>query len=107
MTGGSIGEERLRETLNVLASQVQPSPDAYRQARADWKRRERRRRLVLATLVTIVFALANIIGLWALNQTQDRPQVIFNGPGHTQEHRPEPRGLGGGDGLGPGLAGGG
>ena len=36
MTGGSIGEERLRETLNVLASQVQPQPDAYRQARADW-----------------------------------------------------------------------
>ncbi|MBB6351040.1 hypothetical protein ACWGH8_03770 [Nonomuraea muscovyensis] len=90
MTGGSIGEERLRETLNVLASQVQPQPDAYRQARADWKRRERRRRLVLATLVTIVFALANIIGLWALNQTPSQPQVIFNGPVPTQVHTPAP-----------------
>jgi hypothetical protein len=85
MTGGSIGEERLRETLNVLAAQVQPPPDAYRQAQAGWKRRERRRRLVLAALVTIVFALANVIGLWALNQAQERPQVIFNGPAQVQE----------------------
>jgi hypothetical protein len=50
---------------------VRPAPDAYRTARGDWLRRERRRRLVLAAL----------IGLWVLNQTPTDPGVIFSGSG--------------------------
>jgi hypothetical protein len=32
--------------------------------------------------------MANAIGLWALNQTQDGPNVIFNGPAHVRQHDP-------------------
>ncbi len=88
MTRGPVGEERLRETLDALAAQVHAPPHAYRQARADWRRRERRRRLILASLVAIVFACANVIGLWALNQTHEGPHVIFNGPAHVQQRDP-------------------
>ncbi|ADG88283.1 hypothetical protein [Thermobispora bispora] len=73
MTSESTHEERLRETLDLLAAQVQPAPDAYRRARAEWKRRERRRRLTLASLMVVVFTLAVLIGLWALNRTPDGP----------------------------------
>jgi hypothetical protein len=88
MTRSPAGEERLRETLDALAAQVHPPPHAYRQARADWKRRERRLRLVLASLVAIVFTVANIIGLWALNQAPEGPNVMFNGPAQVEEHDP-------------------
>ena len=89
----SATEKQLQETLQTLAGQVnptRPAPDAYRVARGDWLRRERRRRLVLAILVTVVFALAVLIGLWVLNQapTADRP--IFNGadgPGISTSYR--------------------
>ncbi|GAA2248140.1 hypothetical protein GCM10010232_39300 [Streptomyces amakusaensis] len=53
--------------MTALAGQVHPAPDAYRTARVQWRRRERRRRLVLALLVAVVFALAVLAGLWVLN----------------------------------------
>ncbi|WP_086852189.1 hypothetical protein [Streptomyces coeruleofuscus] len=74
-------EEELREALRVLAGGVLPDPDAYRTARGDWLRRERRRRLVLAVLITVVFTLATLIGLWVLNQAPSDPGVIFSGTG--------------------------
>ncbi|MCW6004901.1 hypothetical protein K1W54_09945 [Micromonospora sp. CPCC 205371] len=77
MTTGST-EERLRETLDAFAAQVDAAPPAYGPAHAQWRRRERRRRLILAVLIAIVFAVADLIGLWALNQTQDRTPVIFD-----------------------------
>ena len=58
---------------------MQAAPDAYRTARGDWLRRERRRRLVLAVLITLVFALATLIGLWVLNQAPSDSGVIFSG----------------------------
>ncbi|GGU18865.1 hypothetical protein GCM10010244_51790 [Streptomyces coeruleorubidus] len=58
-----------------------PDPDAYRTARGEWLRRERRRRLVLAVLITVVFTLATLIGLWVLNQAPSDPGVIFSGTG--------------------------
>ncbi|GAA2483312.1 hypothetical protein GCM10010276_20980 [Streptomyces longisporus] len=60
---------------------MQAAPDAYRTARGDWLRRERRRRLVLAALIAVVFTLATLIGLWVLNQTPTHPGVIFSGTG--------------------------
>lgn len=71
-------EEQLRDALDALATGVHAAPDAYRQARAQWRRRERRRRLTLAILVAIVFTVANVIGLWVLNQAQDGSHVIFD-----------------------------
>ncbi|MEU0203774.1 MULTISPECIES: hypothetical protein [unclassified Streptomyces] len=74
-------EQELREALRALAGGVLPDPDAYRTARGEWLRRERRRRLVLAVLITGVFALAVLIGLWVLNQAPSDPGVIFSGTG--------------------------
>ncbi|MFF2851032.1 hypothetical protein ACFVT5_32550 [Streptomyces sp. NPDC058001] len=71
-------ERRLREALEALAEEVRPAPDAYRTARGEWLRRERRRRLVLAVLVTVVFALATLAGLWVLNHAPSEPGVIFD-----------------------------
>ncbi|MEU1184816.1 hypothetical protein ABZ464_45830 [Streptomyces sp. NPDC005820] len=77
-------ERELRDALEALAGGVQPArplPDAYRTARGEWLRRERRRRLVLAVLIAVVFALATLIGLWVLNQAPAHPGVIFSGTG--------------------------
>ncbi|GHD35149.1 hypothetical protein GCM10010313_82270 [Streptomyces violarus] len=74
-------ERELREALEALAGGVLPDPDAYRTARGEWLRRERRRRLVLAVLIAVVFALATLIGLWVLNQAPSDPGVIFSGTG--------------------------
>ena len=76
-------EEELRAALEALAGGVWPAPDAYRTARGDWLRRERRRRLVLVVLIAVVFTLATLIGLWVLNQTPSGPGVIFSGSGGT------------------------
>lgn len=76
-------ERELAEALQALAGGVQAAPDAYRTARGDWLRRERRRRLVLAVLIAVVFTLATLIGLWVLNQAPADPGVIFSGAGQT------------------------
>ncbi|MER5833133.1 hypothetical protein ABT116_20295 [Streptomyces sp. NPDC002130] len=72
-------EQELAEALAALAGGVRAAPDAYRTARGEWLRRERRRRLVLAVLITVVFALATLIGLWVLNEAPSSPGVIFSG----------------------------
>lgn len=66
-------ERELQQALAALAGEVHAAPDAYRTARGAWLRRERRRRLVLAVLIAVVFALATLIGLWVLNQTPAHP----------------------------------
>jgi ferric-dicitrate binding protein FerR (iron transport regulator) len=76
-------ERQLTEALEALAGGVLPAPDAYRTARGEWLRRERRRRLVLAVLIAVVFTLATLIGLWVLNQAPSDPGVIFSGVGGT------------------------
>ena len=72
-------ERDLREALEALAGGVRAAPDAYRTARGEWLRRERRRRLVLAVLIAVVFTLATLIGLWVLNHAPADPGVIFSG----------------------------
>ncbi|MEU1853136.1 hypothetical protein ABZ499_28685 [Streptomyces sp. NPDC019990] len=79
LTGHGRTEQELREALRAMAGGVLPGPDAYRTARGEWLRRERRRRLVLAVLITVVFTLATLIGLWVLNQAPSDPGVIFSG----------------------------
>ncbi|MFD5856496.1 hypothetical protein [Streptomyces chartreusis] len=87
-------ERELREALAALAGGVpEATPDTYRTARGEWLRRERRRRLVLAVLITVVFALATLIGLWVLNHAPAEPGVIFSGTGSpavTSLPRPHP-----------------
>ncbi|WP_327716284.1 hypothetical protein OG381_13145 [Streptomyces sp. NBC_00490] len=80
-------ERELEEALAALAGGVHAAPDAYRTARGEWLRRERRRRLVLAVLIAVVFALATLIGLWVLNQAPTDPGVIFS---DTQVSLPRP-----------------
>ncbi|WP_020140745.1 hypothetical protein [Streptomyces sp. 351MFTsu5.1] len=81
MTDTDRTERELQEALAALAGGVHAAPDAYRSARGDWLRRERRRRLVLAVLIAVVFALATLIGLWVLNQTPAHSGVIFSNTG--------------------------
>lgn len=71
-------EKQLQDALEALAGEVHAAPDAYRTARGDWLRRERKRRLVLAVLIAVIFALAILIGLWVLNQAPSQPGAIFN-----------------------------
>jgi hypothetical protein len=94
MTGST--EERLRDTLDLLATRIDAVPPAYGPAKASWRRRERRRRLILAVLIAVVFTVVDIIGLWALNQAQDGTHVIFDDRGRTEQHEPTPPG-----GIGP------
>ncbi|MFJ5899449.1 hypothetical protein ACIQFZ_29195 [Streptomyces sp. NPDC093064] len=71
-------EKQLRDSLEALAGEIHAAPDAYRTARGEWLRRERRRRLVLALLIAVVFTLATLVGLLILNQSPSQPSVIFN-----------------------------
>ena len=82
-TGPDRTERDLADALAALAGGVHAAPDAYRTARGEWLRRERRRRLVLAVLVAVVFAVAVLIGLWVLNRAPSGPGVVFSGPGAT------------------------
>ncbi|MFI1334799.1 hypothetical protein ACH4U7_32765 [Streptomyces sp. NPDC020845] len=74
-------EKELQKALAAMADGVgvPATPDAYRTARGEWLRRERRRRLILAVLIAVVFTLATLIGLWVLNQAPTGPGVIFSG----------------------------
>jgi type VI protein secretion system component VasF len=87
----SSTDDRLRDALQALASGVPQAPDDYRAASSGWRRRERRRRLILALLVALVLLLADIVGLWALNQTDPNSHVIFSDPRPTSvAPRPQP-----------------
>lgn len=98
-------EHQLREALAALAEGVTPAPDAYRTARGDWHRRERRRRLVLAVLIGVVFALATLIGLWVLNQAPSADHTIFDAAVAVPATVPPEHGGGPGPGQDPGSPG--
>lgn len=83
--GPATTEDQLRDALDALAVGVHGAPDAYRQARTQWRRRERRRRLTPAVLVAIVFTVANAIGLWVPNQAQDSSHIIFDDPARVEQ----------------------
>ena len=60
-------EQQLSDAITAFADTIHPAPDAYRTAHREWHRRERRRRVILASLIMVVFTLATLIGLWVLN----------------------------------------
>lgn len=77
-------EQRLREALRARADQVSPAPPSYRGASAEWRRRERKRRLILAILAALVFTAADGIALWALNHADTDSHIIFSDPNPAQ-----------------------
>ena len=46
---------------------------------------------MLAILVAVVFALADAVGLWALNHADSGSHIIFDGPAPVEEKRPVER----------------
>ncbi|WP_433462388.1 hypothetical protein [Spirillospora sp. CA-128828] len=87
-SGPALSGDQLRAALDALTDGVQPAPDAYQRVRREWRRRERRRRRIVATLMAVLFVCADAVGLWALNQADDRPHVIFNDPAPSQRQAP-------------------
>jgi hypothetical protein len=72
-------EQQLSQAIAAFADNIHPAADAYCNAQREWHRRERRRRMILATLIMVVFASATLLGLWVLNQTSAAPHSIFGG----------------------------
>lgn len=79
-------EQRLRDALGALAAEVHPDPDAYRRVMTRWRRRERKRRLIIAILSAVIFAAADAIGLWALNQANPHSHIIFSDTSTVEDH---------------------
>jgi hypothetical protein len=77
---GGPTADRLRQALGAYADGVRTRPDAYDRALAEWRRRERRRRLVGLVLAGILIAAADALGLWALNHSGFRAPVVFDAP---------------------------
>ncbi len=73
-------DEQLRAALQAAAGRVQADPGAYRRLSADWRRRHRRRRAVLAAVASVVFVAVDAVGLWALSQADPHTHVIFTEP---------------------------
>lgn len=72
-------EQQLSAAIAAFADTIRPAADAFRNAQREWHRRERRRRMILAMLIMVVFASATLIGLWVLNQTSAAPHSVFGG----------------------------
>jgi hypothetical protein len=65
--------EALREALEALAGTVDATPTGYGDALRTWRRRERRRRLILTALIVLVFTMATVIGLLVLDHSTSHP----------------------------------
>lgn len=76
--------DQLRDLFETLATPVHGAPNRYPKALSQWRRRERRRKLIVAILAAVVFALADFIGLWALSNANVDTHLIFDDrPGAT------------------------
>lgn len=85
-------EDQLRSSLKALAAQTTSSPDAYAKAKREWQRRDRRRRLIMLAVASVVVAVADIVGLWALH-THDRPPPPPYTPAATTPATPDLQGV--------------
>ena len=90
--GGTAPDGLLRDVLETLAAQVSVSPDAYHEVRAEWVRRQRRRKRIGVMVAIVLVALADLIGLWALNRADTGGSVIFDDRTPAQhDEQPVPR----------------
>lgn len=79
-------EDLLRSTLSDLAASVPgASAASYRREQARWRRREYRRRCVVAVLVLLIVAVVCAIGLMTLSNASPDTHVIFNNGGAARE----------------------
>jgi hypothetical protein len=77
----TVTEQRLRESLGALAGCVEPAPDAFERAHREWRRRDRRRRLMAFVVAVVVVAGVDVVGLWALESSRSsQPGLVFEGP---------------------------
>jgi hypothetical protein len=93
MSESTRTDEVLRDILGALANEVTVSPDAYHQVRAEWVRRQRRRKRLGVLVAIVLVALADLLGLWALNRADTGTPVIFGDrqPVEQQHRQPTPR----------------
>ncbi|WP_330330955.1 hypothetical protein OHS33_15320 [Streptomyces sp. NBC_00536] len=71
-------EDLLRSVLSDLAAAVPDgSTTSYRKEQARWRRREYRRRCVVAALVLLVVGIVCAIGLMTLSNASPDTHVIF------------------------------
>jgi hypothetical protein len=79
-------EQLLRDILAPFADEAQRDPEAAQRVVARWKRRERKRKLIIATLIAVVFTTADAVGLWALNHADPAAHIIFSDSSTVQHH---------------------
>lgn len=85
-TGGPATDELLRDVLGTLAATVPVSEDAYQEVRAEWTRRQRRRRRLGLLVATLLVVVADVVGLWALNRSDPGEHLIFDEREPTSQH---------------------
>lgn len=73
----SGSDQVLRDVLEMLADRVSVSPDAYHDVRAEWMRRQRRRKRLGIVVASALIVVADVVGLWALNRSDSGPALIF------------------------------
>ena len=89
---GGPSDDLVRDVLETLAAQVSVSPDAYHEVRAEWVRRQRRRKRLGVLIAIVLVALADLVGLWALNRADTGGSLIFDDHAPVQRHdQPVPR----------------
>lgn len=76
--GPAESDELLRDVLSSWASSVPVSPDAYHSVRAEWVRRQRRRKRLGVLTATLLVAVADLVGLWALNNSDTDGSLMFD-----------------------------
>jgi len=91
-SSGPGTDEKLRDVLDTLAAGVPISADAYQEVRAEWTRRQRRRRRLAVIVAAVIVLVADVVGLWALNRSDNGGHLIFEDrPPATQPDGPPVR----------------